>query len=202
MYKILRRKELNPTVTLLDIEAPLIAKKAEPGQFIILRVDKTYENELACIKDIIQDPIKKIRYGATDISDVSGNLNIKSCFFNSTDSYLLPKDIFVFNQDQYSEKLLIYTEKELFSDSEEDNLYLVFAFYRSSDDVYTLVCDSANYNSGIAELKFKLVTGGGNDGFTQYVVMLKLNGLSSREQISDLHIDFERVPYLDYIQGQ
>lgn len=39
MYKIVRKKELNPTVTLMDIEAPLIAKKAQPGQFIILRVD-------------------------------------------------------------------------------------------------------------------------------------------------------------------
>ncbi len=39
MFKIVRREELNPTVTLLEIEAPLIAKKAQPGQFIILRVD-------------------------------------------------------------------------------------------------------------------------------------------------------------------
>ena len=39
MYKILRRKELNPTVTLLEFDAPAVAKKAEPGQFIILRTD-------------------------------------------------------------------------------------------------------------------------------------------------------------------
>lgn len=39
MFKIIRKKELNPTVTLMEIDAPLIAKKAEPGQFIILRVD-------------------------------------------------------------------------------------------------------------------------------------------------------------------
>ena len=39
MYRIVTKKPLNPTVTLLEIEAPLIAKKAEPGQFIILRVD-------------------------------------------------------------------------------------------------------------------------------------------------------------------
>ncbi|MBQ6814176.1 MAG: sulfide/dihydroorotate dehydrogenase-like FAD/NAD-binding protein [Lachnospiraceae bacterium] len=51
MYKILRRKELNPTVTLLDIEAPLIAKKAEPGQFIILRVDSEGERIPLTIAD-------------------------------------------------------------------------------------------------------------------------------------------------------
>ena len=39
MYKILTKKILNPTVTLMEVEAPMIAKKAEPGQFIILRVD-------------------------------------------------------------------------------------------------------------------------------------------------------------------
>ena len=43
MYKILRKKVLNPTVTLMDVEAPLVAKKAEPGQFIILRVDENGE---------------------------------------------------------------------------------------------------------------------------------------------------------------
>ena len=51
MYKILRKKELNPTVTLLDIEAPLIAKKAEPGQFIILRVDEEGERIPLTIAD-------------------------------------------------------------------------------------------------------------------------------------------------------
>lgn len=43
MYKIVRKEVLNPTVTLMEIEAPLIAKKAEPGQFIILRVDEDGE---------------------------------------------------------------------------------------------------------------------------------------------------------------
>lgn len=43
MYKIVRKKALNPTVTLMDIEAPAVAKKAEPGQFIILRTDEMGE---------------------------------------------------------------------------------------------------------------------------------------------------------------
>ena len=43
MYRIVKRRELNPSVTLLEIEAPMIAKKAEPGQFIILRVDENGE---------------------------------------------------------------------------------------------------------------------------------------------------------------
>lgn len=43
MYKIVTKKELNPTVTQMEIKAPLVANKALPGQFIILRVDNMGE---------------------------------------------------------------------------------------------------------------------------------------------------------------
>ncbi|MBR2925641.1 MAG: sulfide/dihydroorotate dehydrogenase-like FAD/NAD-binding protein [Clostridia bacterium] len=43
MNRILRKEVLNPSVTLMEVEAPLVAKKAEPGQFIILRVDEDGE---------------------------------------------------------------------------------------------------------------------------------------------------------------
>jgi len=43
MFKIVRKKELNASVTLMDIEAPFIAKKAQAGQFIIFRIDEQGE---------------------------------------------------------------------------------------------------------------------------------------------------------------
>lgn len=43
MYEIVRKQSLNPTVTLMEINAPFVAKKAQPGQFIILRVDEVGE---------------------------------------------------------------------------------------------------------------------------------------------------------------
>ena len=43
MYQIVRKKELNPTVTQMEILAPMVAKKAKPGQFIILRVNEEGE---------------------------------------------------------------------------------------------------------------------------------------------------------------
>ncbi len=43
MYRIVSKKVLNPTVTQMEIEAPLVARKALPGQFIILRVDEEGE---------------------------------------------------------------------------------------------------------------------------------------------------------------
>lgn len=43
MYRIVRKRILNPTVTMMDVYAPLVAKKAKAGQFIILRVDEDGE---------------------------------------------------------------------------------------------------------------------------------------------------------------
>ena len=43
MYRIAKRRELNPSMILLEVEAPLVARKAKPGQFIILRVDNEGE---------------------------------------------------------------------------------------------------------------------------------------------------------------
>ena len=55
MYKIVRKKILNPTVTLMDIDAPMVAKKAEPGQFIILRVDEDGERIPLTVADFDRD---------------------------------------------------------------------------------------------------------------------------------------------------
>ncbi len=43
MYKIVSRRSLRPTLTMIEVEAPLVAAKAKPGQFIILRVDEDGE---------------------------------------------------------------------------------------------------------------------------------------------------------------
>ncbi len=51
MYRIVKKRVLNPTVTLMEVEAPLVARKAEPGQFIILRVDENGERIPLTIAD-------------------------------------------------------------------------------------------------------------------------------------------------------
>ena len=51
MYRVVRKEVLNPTVTLMEVEAPFVAKKAEPGQFIILRVDNEGERIPLTIAD-------------------------------------------------------------------------------------------------------------------------------------------------------
>lgn len=51
MYKILEKKELAPQVKLFEVAAPLIAKKAKPGQFVILRIDEEGERVPLTIAD-------------------------------------------------------------------------------------------------------------------------------------------------------
>ena len=43
MFEIVKKEALNPTVMRMDVRAPLIAKKAKAGQFIILRADERGE---------------------------------------------------------------------------------------------------------------------------------------------------------------
>lgn len=50
-YKIVKKKVLNPQIFLMEVDAPLIAKKAEPGQFIILRIDEFGERVPFTISD-------------------------------------------------------------------------------------------------------------------------------------------------------
>ncbi len=51
MYKILMKQQLAPNVKLLEIEAPLIARKAQPGQFVILRLNENGERIPLTIAD-------------------------------------------------------------------------------------------------------------------------------------------------------
>ena len=91
MYKIVNKKVLNPTVTMMDIEAPLVARKAEPGQFIILRVDAEgeripltvagYDREAGTVKIIFQvvgattEKLNHLERGEF-ISDFAGPLGV------------------------------------------------------------------------------------------------------------------------------
>ena len=51
MFKILAKEELSPNVYAMTIEAPRVARKAQPGQFIILRIDEQGERIPLTIAD-------------------------------------------------------------------------------------------------------------------------------------------------------
>jgi ferredoxin--NADP+ reductase len=95
MYRIVRKEILNPQVKLLEIEAPYVARKAEPGQFIILRVNKEGERVPFTIADFDREKgtvtIIFQEVGATtqllgqlnegdDVEDFCGPLGVASHF--------------------------------------------------------------------------------------------------------------------------
>ncbi len=80
MYRIIRKAILNPTVTLMEIEAPLAAKKAEPGQFIILRTDKNGERIPLTIADF-----DRVRGTITIIYQIVGATTEKLNYKNKGD---------------------------------------------------------------------------------------------------------------------
>ena len=51
MYKIVKKQTLNQAVELMEIHAPYVARKCEPGQFIIIRVDEDGERVPLTIAD-------------------------------------------------------------------------------------------------------------------------------------------------------
>jgi ferredoxin--NADP+ reductase len=97
MYKIVRKEVLNNQTKLLEIEAPYVARKAEPGQFIILRVNEEgeripltiadYDREKGTVTIIFQEVGASTRLlgsmkAGDSLHDFSGPLGIASHFDN------------------------------------------------------------------------------------------------------------------------
>ncbi len=80
MFKILTKKVLNPTVVLMGIDAPLVAKKAEPGQFIILRTDENGERIPLTVADY-----DRKRGSVTIIFQIAGATTYKLAQMNKGD---------------------------------------------------------------------------------------------------------------------
>jgi len=55
MYRIVKKRQLNDSVTLLEVDAPLVAKKTLPGQFIVFKVDEQGERIPLTIADTNRD---------------------------------------------------------------------------------------------------------------------------------------------------
>lgn len=83
MFPIIKKKNLNNNVTLLEITAPLIAKKAKPGQFIILRIDEFGERIPLTIADFDRE-----KGTVTIIVQAIGKTTMQLAALNEGDSIL------------------------------------------------------------------------------------------------------------------
>lgn len=80
MYRILTKETLNPTVIKMEIEAPYVAKKAQPGQFIILRTDENGERIPLTVADYDRE-----KGTVTIIFQIVGATTEKLCHMNEGD---------------------------------------------------------------------------------------------------------------------
>ncbi len=93
MFKVTRKEVLNPTVKLLEVEAPYIARKAEPGQFVMIRINEEgeripltiadYDREKGTVTIIFQEVGKTTQMLGTlekgdSILDFAGPLGVAS----------------------------------------------------------------------------------------------------------------------------
>ena len=81
MYQILKKESLNPTVTRMEVYAPFVAAKAEPGQFIILRVDENGERIPLTVADFDRE-----RGTVTIIFQIVGATTYRLNLLNEGDS--------------------------------------------------------------------------------------------------------------------
>ena len=92
MYKIVTKKSLNPTVTLMEIEAPLVAAKAKPGQFINIKLDGFFLRRPISVCDCENGKLsiiyKVVGNGTKDMSElpVGAELDILSGLGNGYDT--------------------------------------------------------------------------------------------------------------------
>ena len=81
MYEILKKKILNPTVVQIEVSAPAVAAKAEPGQFIILRTDEDGERIPLTVADFDRE-----KGSVTVIYQIVGATTKKLSMMNEGDS--------------------------------------------------------------------------------------------------------------------
>lgn len=94
MYKIVTKKELNESVTLLEIEAPFVAKKAQAGQFIIFRIDEFGERVPLTIADYNREKgTVTIIFQKVGLSTkMLGKMNIGDCILDFVGPLGTPTD--------------------------------------------------------------------------------------------------------------
>ena len=161
MNKIIRKKNLNPTVTLMEVEAPLIARKAQPGQFIILRVDEDgeripltvadYDREKGTITIIFQivgattEKLNRLNEGEY-IRDFVGPLGTPSHLDGLKKVAVVGGGVGCAIADPVAKKLHeLGAEVHSVVGFRNKDLVILEEEFRAASDVYSIVTDDGSY---------------------------------------------------------
>ena len=110
MYKIVRKRFLTPTIALMDVDAPRMAKTAQPGQFLIVRVHPKGERIPLTICDYDREAGT-----VTIVTQIVGASSRRICNMNEGDSFTdfagplgMPSEFIELGREELSSKRFIF----------------------------------------------------------------------------------------------
>ena len=199
MFEIVRKEVLNPLVSLMEISAPYIAKKAEPGQFIILRTDDKgeripftiadYDREKGTVTIIFQKVGASTEYLDTFnegdfILDFVGPLGVASHFGNVKKVAVIGGGLGTAIAYPQAKKLFgMGVCVDMINGFRNNELIIIEDLCKKvSNNLYTMTDDGSNGNKGFVTTKLEeLIKGGEN-----YDLVIAIGPLVMMKAVSEL----------------
>ncbi len=203
MYKIVKKEVLNPSVTLIEVEAPYIAKKAEPGQFIILRVDDKGERIPFTIADYDRDKgtvtvIFQVVGKSTEslnllnegdcLQDFVGPLGVASKFEGVKKVAVIGGGLGTAIAYPQAKKLhSMGVEVDMINGFRNKDLIIIEDLCKAAcTNLYTMTDDGSNGNQGFVTAKLKELI----DGGSSYDLVVAIGPLVMMKAVCDLTRDY------------
>lgn len=199
MYKILKKEVLNPSVSLIVVDAPYIAKKAEPGQFIILRIDEQGERVPFTIADFDREAgtvtIIFQKVGATterldllnegdSILDFVGPLGVASHFDNVKTAAVIGGGLGTAIAYPQAKKLYsMGAEVDMINGFRNKDIVIIEDLCRDAcTNLYTMTDDGSNGNKGFVTSKLEELIKSGK----KYDVVIAIGPLVMMKAVAEL----------------
>lgn len=199
MFRILRKECLNPTVSLIEVEAPYIARKAEPGQFIILRIDEQGERVPFTIADFDRDKgsvtvifqivgqtterLNELGEG-DELLDFVGPLGVASHFENVKKAAVIGGGLGTAIAYPQAKKLKsMGVSVDMINGFRSKDLVIIENECRkASTNLYTMTDDGSNGNKGFVTSKLEELIEGG----AEYDVVIAIGPLVMMKAVCEL----------------
>lgn len=199
MYKILEKEVLNPTVSKIVVEAPYIARKAEPGQFIILRVDEhgeripftiaDYDREAGTVTIIFQivgktTALLNEKQAGDSILDFVGPLGVASHFEGVKKAAIIGGGLGTAIAYPQAKKLhSMGVEVDMITGFRTKDLIIIEDECRAaSTNLYIMTDDGSNGNHGFVTTKLEELIQAGNT----YDVVVAIGPLVMMKAVSEM----------------
>ncbi len=199
MFKIVRKEALNQSVSLIEVEAPYIARKAEPGQFIILRTDEKgeripftiadYDREKGTVTVIFQKVGASTQHLDTFnegdyILDFVGPLGVASHFGDAKNVAVIGGGLGTAIAYPQAKKLHLLGKKvDMINGFRNRDMIIIEDLCKKvCDNLYIMTDDGSNGNRGFVTTKLKELIDGGK----KYDMVIAIGPLVMMKAVCDL----------------